>query len=123
MVHLHQVGSIAPSRGIGLNERTDQFYYGHRTPPSLSEPRSHPIFRVSLWAADSLRLIPHESRRASGALMGVGPGLYVLPRIHLLRLSEKSQRGPQLSLRGNRNNAFRTILASVYRPIPRSERR
>jgi hypothetical protein len=39
------------------------------------------------------------------------------------RLSEKSQTGPQLSLRDDPNNAFRPILASLYRPNPRSERR
>src|SRR5215212_8688809 len=37
-------------------------------------------------------MIPDGSRTESGTLIGVGPRLCVLPRIHLLRLSEKSLR-------------------------------
>src|SRR5215217_5951558 len=45
-----------------------------------------------------------------------------LPRIYLLKLSEKSRTGLQCSLTGHRNGTFWSILASVYQPNLRLER-
>jgi DDE superfamily endonuclease len=45
-----------------------------------------------------------------------------VPRIHLLKLSEKGRRSLQCSLTNHRNDTFRPTLASSHLPNPRSER-